>query len=129
MKKNFSSKWVSSKQPRKQRKYRYHAPLHRRHKMLSAHLDKALRKDHKRRSAPLRKNDEIKVMRGSYKGRTGKVTSLDMKNLKVYIDSVKKKKVSGQEMEVALDPSNVKIIKLNLDDPKRFRKKKQPQKP
>ena len=123
MKKEFSNKWISSKQPRKQRKYRYNAPLHLRHEMLSAHLDKQLRKDYKRRSVPLKTGDEVKVMRGSYKGKEGKISKVDMKKLKIYMDNIKKKKVSGQEVEVALDPSNVKIIKLNLDDPKRFKKK------
>ena len=124
MKKNYSNKWISSKQRRKQRKYRANAPLHVRHNLISAHLDKPLRKDYKRRSVPLKKGDEVKVMCGSYKKKEGKITRIDMKSLKVYVDNVKKKKVSGQEIEVPIDPSNLKIIKLNLDDPKRFSRKK-----
>ncbi len=124
MQKKFSNKWISSRQPRKQRKYRYNATLHLRHKMMAAHLDKTLAKEYKRRSVPIKKGDEVKVMRGSYRKKEGKISRIDLKKLKVYIDSVKKKKVSGQEVEVPIDPSNVKILKLNLDDPKRFRKKK-----
>ncbi|MEM7819838.1 MAG: 50S ribosomal protein L24 [Candidatus Aenigmatarchaeota archaeon] len=121
MKKKFSRYWKSSKQPRKQRKYRYNAPLHIRQKMVSAHLDKELRKEYKKRSIPIRKGDEILIMRGEFKGRKGIVTKVDLNKMKIYVDNVKRKKVSGQETEIPLDPSNVKIIKLNLDDKKRLK--------
>jgi len=123
MKQRFSAVWKSSVQPRKQRKFRANAPLHLRHRMLAAHLSKDARRDYKRRSLPLKKNDEVKVTRGSFRGRTGKVSRVDYKRLKVFVDSVKQKKVSGQEVEVALDPSNLVILKPNMDDPRRIRKK------
>jgi len=124
MKKEFSKKWISSKQPRKQRKYRYNAPLHIRHKLLSAHLSKKLREELKTRSLPIRKGDKVRVMRGKYKKVEGTVTKVDMKKLKIYIDSVKRKKVSGKEVLVPIDPSNVEIIELNKDDPKRLKRLK-----
>ena len=117
--KHFSIKWNSSKQPRKQRKYRYHAPMHVRRKLMSAHLDKFLRKEYKKRSLPIRKGDEVIVTTGKFDGTRGKISRVDMKKLKVYVDSVKVKKVSGQEVEAAIDPSNVMITKLNFDDKKR----------
>jgi large subunit ribosomal protein L24 len=121
MKKDFSPKWISSKQPRKQRKYKYNAPLHRRHKMLAAHLDKKLKTEYGKRSLPLRKGDEIAVMRGDYKGKTGTVSEVDMKRLKVYVENIKGKKTNGQEVVVPLEPSNLKITKLNIED--KFRRK------
>lgn len=119
MKKSFSKHWISSKQPRKQRKYRYNAPLHLRQKMISVHLDKALRKMYKKRSIPVRTGDEVIIMRGEFRKERGKVTKVDMKKLKIYIDSAKRKKVSGQEVEASIDPSNAMITKLNADDKKR----------
>lgn len=119
MKKQFSIKWISSKQPRKQRKYRYHAPMHVRRRLISAHLEKSLRKEYKKRSLPVRKGDEVKIMRGKFSGSRGKVSRVDLKSLKVYVDSAKTKKVSGQDVEVAIDPSNVIITKLEFDDKKR----------
>ena len=119
MKKAFSRHWVSSKQPRKQRKYRYNAPLHLRQKMISVHLDKALRKMYKKRSIPVRTGDEVIIVRGEFRKERGKVTKVDMKKLKIYIDSAKRKKVSGQEVEAAIDPSNAMITKLDADDKKR----------
>lgn len=119
MKKQFSRKWISSKQPRKQRKYRYNAPLHIRQKMLSAHLDKALHKEYKKRSMPVRVGDEVIVMRGKFRKKSGKISAVDMRSLKIYIDTIKRKKVSGEEKEIPIDPSNVRITKLNIDDVKR----------
>ncbi len=108
----YSSQWLSSKQPRKQRKYRYNAPLHRRQKMIAAHLDKALRKEYKKRSMTVRTGDEVMIMRGEYAKKTGKVARTDLKKLKLEIKGIKRKKVSGQEVPVLIDPSNVKIIRL-----------------
>jgi len=122
MRKKFSKKWISSKQPRKQRKYRYNAPLHIRQKLVSDHLSKELRKELGIRSLPVRKGDKVKIMRGQFKGKEGKVTKVDLKKLKIYIDVAKRKKVSGQEVQVPVDPSNVMIIELNKEDKKRLKK-------
>lgn len=116
MRKKFSTKWKSSKQPRKQRKYRRHAPLHLRHKFMSAHLSKELREKLGFRSIPLRKGDKVRVMRGEFKGVKGTVIKVDLKKLKVYVDSVKRKKVSGREVNVPLDPSNLEVIELVRGD-------------
>lgn len=112
MQKMYSPHWLSSKQTRKQRKYRFNAPLHRRQKMVAAHLDKALRKEYKKRSMPVRKGDEIMIMRGEHAKKTGKVARVDLKKLKLEIEGIKRKKVSGQDVSVLVDPSNVKIIRL-----------------
>ena len=119
MKKEFSIKWISSRQPRKQRKYRNNAPMHVRQRLVSAHLEKALRKEYNKRTLTVRKGDEVKIMRGQFRGTRGKISKVDMKRLKVYVENAKMKKVSGQEVEAPIDPSNVMITKLNFDDKKR----------
>lgn len=126
MKKEYSSHWIRSKLPRKQRKYRYNAPTHKRRVMVSMHLHKALRKEYNKRALPARKGDEVRVMRGKFSGTTGKISRVDLKSLKVYVDNVKVKKVSGQEVEAALDPSNLMITKLEFEDKRRrtFMKRK-----
>ena len=121
MKKQWSKKWVSSTQPRKQRKYRYNAPNHIRHKFLSAHLSKELRKQFKKRSIPLRKGDEVEVMVGTFRKTRGLVERVDMKRLKVYVEGVKVKKVDGSQVSKSINPSNLKIVKLNLSDKMRVR--------
>ena len=55
MKKTHSTKWKASKQPRKQRKYRFNAPLHISGKFLSTHLSPELREVYKRRSIRVKK--------------------------------------------------------------------------
>jgi len=110
---------IKSKKPSKQRKALYQAPLHIRHKMLSSHLSKELRKQWKKRSLPVRKGDEVKVMRGKFKGTIGKISKVDLKKSKVYIENVKRKKVSGEEIHIPLHPSNLLITNPVMDDPKR----------
>jgi large subunit ribosomal protein L24 len=110
---------MKSKKPSKQRKAFYQAPLHKKHKFLAAHLSKELRIQWKKRSLPVRKGDEVKVMRGKFKGTTGKITKVDLKKLKVYIENVKRKRVSGEEIHVPVNPSKLMIINPNMDDAKR----------
>jgi large subunit ribosomal protein L24 len=110
-----------SKKARKQRKFLYNAPLHVRRKMISAHLSKELREKYKRRSFPLRKGDEVKVMRGEFKGTAGKIVRIDTKKYKVYVDTVKKRRSVGTEYLVPLSPNNLMITKLNLEDKYRLK--------
>ena len=116
----WSEHWKSSKQPRKQRKYVYHAPLHVRHKFVSAHLSKELREKYKRRAFPIRKGDEVEVMQGKYRKKTGKISNVDLKKMRVLIDGIIRKKVDGSEIPVPIHPSKLKVINLNLEDKKRL---------
>jgi large subunit ribosomal protein L24 len=109
-----------SKKARKQRKFLLTAPLHLRRKMISAHLSKELKEKYKRRSLPVRKGDEVEIMRGEFKGRKGKVSRVDLKNYKVYIEGITRKKTTGIEVQVPIHPSNLRIIGLNLNDKKRL---------
>jgi len=117
----WSKHWKSSKKPRKQRKYVYHAPLHIRHKFLSTHLSKELREKYKKRAFPVRKGDEVQVMKGKFKKKSGKISRVDLNKIKVYIDGITRKKVDGSEIQVPIHPSNLKIINLNLEDKKRIK--------
>ena len=112
---------MKSKKPRKQRKALYKAPLHKKHKLLSAHLSKDLIKRWKKRTLPVRKGDEVKVMRGKFNGTIGKITKIDMKKLKVYIGKVKRRKVSGEEVFVPIHPSNLLILNPIMDDKRRLK--------
>ena len=107
---------MTSKKPSKQRKALYQAPLHKRQKLVAAHLSKELRKQWKRRSLSVRKGDEVKVMVGKFRGTVGKITKVDLKKLKVYIDTVKRKKVSGEEVHIPIHPSNVLILNPIIED-------------
>jgi len=129
MKREWSTSWVSSTQPRKQRKYRANAPNHKRRNMMSAHLSRVLRKEFGRRAVKIRKGDEVKVVRGEKKGSQGKIIRVDFSRMKIYVENVKGKKVSGQEVEIAIDPSNVVITRLDMDDKARAKSIKKSKKP
>jgi len=112
----WSKNWKSSKQVRKQRKYRYNAPLHVKHGFVSVHLSKELRDKHKRRALPARKGDKVKILRGSFKGKSGKIENINSKQEKVYVEGIMALKRDGTKVPKALKPSNLMILELNLDD-------------
>ncbi len=123
MKKEFSTKWKASSKPRKKRKYAAKAPLHLKRKLSTANLSKDLRKKVDKRNVVIRKGDKVKVMRGKYKGNAGKVTLVDIKKSKVYIENVQTTKMDGSKVEVPLRPSNLQITELYEEDTRRFGKK------
>ncbi len=107
---------MKSKQPRKQRKARYNAPLHRRHKFMSAPLSEELRDKYEKRSFPVRKGDMVRVVRGDDKGKEGKVRSLDMKRERITVEGVVVARSDLSEVPRPIYPSNVAITKLELKD-------------
>ena len=119
MRKKFSTAWKSSKQPRKQRKYLANAPLHIKMKLISANLSKELRKKYQKRSVALRKKDTVKIMRGKFKGKKGKVTKVMLKTQKVEVEGIQIKKQDGSKVNIKLRPSNLQLIELNVEDKKR----------
>lgn len=113
---------IESKQPRKQRKARYTAPLHLRGALLSAPLSKELRGEYRRRSVRVIKGDTVKVLRGESTGTEGVVEAVDMGRYRIIVEGVSIPKADGTEMPRPIDPSNVQITKLNLKDAKRAEK-------
>jgi large subunit ribosomal protein L24 len=108
-----------SKQPRKQRKARYNAPLHIRQKFMGARLSEALSKEYSTRSAAVIKGDTVKVMRGDFKGTEGKVQDVSLANGTIAVEGVISTKVDGTEVPRLIYPSNVMITKLELKDGRR----------
>ena len=121
MKKEFSKSWKSSKQPRRQRKYRYNAPLHIKGKFMSVHLSKELREKYGKRNTAIRNGDTVKVLRGQFKGKTGKIDRVDLKKTKVYIVGIEVSKKDGTKAFCPFTPSNLIITELNLEDKKRVK--------
>ena len=119
MKAKFSPSWNSSTQPRKQRKYIANAPLHIRQKLVSVHLSKDLRKQLRKRSLPIRKGDEVKVIRGKKKGLKGKVAEVDLSALSIYLEGQLREKISGRKVPLPFRPSNLQLTDVKLTDKKR----------
>ena len=123
MKKEFSKHWKSSKQPRKQRKYLAKAPLHIRRKFVSVNLSKELREKHGQRNIPVKKGDKVRVMRGKFAKKEGKILTVSLKQSKVTMEGIQITKQDKSKVDIKLQPSNLRIIELNLEDKKRLKKK------
>lgn len=106
----FSSK--VSKQPRKQRKALYASPLHAMRKMLHAHLSRELRSSLGRRSVLAAKGDGVKVIRGRFKGASGKIVQVNLKRSTVSVERLMAKKQSGKEVPAVLRPNQFVITEI-----------------
>lgn len=114
--KEFSSAWKRSKKIKKQRKYRSGAPLHIKRKFVNSHLSKDLRKKYGKRSIWLRKGDKVRIMEGKFRKHEGKVEKVDLKKTRVFINGVEITKRDGTKKMLALHPSNLMIMELNLEN-------------
>ena len=110
---------MSSKQPRKQRKALYNAPLHKRQKLMAAKLSSELQEEFGRKSLSVRKGDVVRLMRGGDSGHEGKVEGVDLKAGLLKIEGVTVQKADATDRFYMVHPSNVEIIKADMKDDKR----------
>ncbi|CAF0895183.1 unnamed protein product [Rotaria sp. Silwood1] len=109
------NRFVSSSR-RKARKRYFTAPSHIRRRLMSAPLNKELRRRYNVRSLPLRKDDEVAITRGHFKGQpSGKVTQVYRKKFVVHIERITREKANGNTVHIGIHPSKVQITKLKLD--------------
>jgi ribosomal protein uL24 len=64
---------------------------------------------------PIRREDEVKVVRGKFAGTEGKVTAVYRKKYVIHVERCTKEKSNGQTVNIGIDASNVVITKLKLD--------------
>ncbi|CAK9783874.1 putative structural constituent of ribosome [Cutaneotrichosporon oleaginosum] len=100
---------------RKSRKAHFSASSGQKRKIMSAPLSKELRATHGARSIPVRKDDEVLIVRGKYKGRDGKVVQVYRKKWVIHVDRVHVEKSNAATPSVGIHPSNVVITSLKLD--------------
>jgi large subunit ribosomal protein L24 len=104
------------KDPRKQRKRLYNAPAHLRRKFMAAPLSPELVSSKGAKSLPVRKGDTVRVMRGDHIGFEGKVSRVDLKRYRIFLEGLTREKVDGTNIFVSVHPSKVMIKNLKLDD-------------
>ena len=64
---------------------------------------------------PIRKDDEVQVVWGHYKGQQiGKVVHVYRKKYVIYIEQVQQEKANGTAVHVGIHPRNVVITRLTL---------------
>ncbi|KAH7114426.1 translation protein SH3-like domain-containing protein [Dendryphion nanum] len=100
---------------RKSRKAHFGAPSSVRRVIMSAPLSKELREKYNVRSIPVRKDDEITIVRGTHKGREGKITSVYRLKYALHINGVVREKSNGQSVPIPVAASKVVVTKLKLD--------------
>ncbi len=107
-----SDRQTKSMSRRKARRAHFQAPSSVRRIIMSSRLSKELRAKHNVRSMPVRTDDEVKVVRGKYKGKEGKVTQCYRLKWVIHVDKVQTEKANGTSVAVGIHPSNVEITKL-----------------
>ncbi len=94
----------------------FNAPAHIRHKLMSAPLSRELTASKGAKTLPVRRGDTILIKRGDNKGFEGKVSRVDLKAFRIYIEGLTREKVDGTNIFLPIHPSKVEIRNLNLDD-------------
>ncbi|HDQ06273.1 MAG TPA: 50S ribosomal protein L24 [Candidatus Bathyarchaeota archaeon] len=112
---------MKTTKPTEQRKRLYQAPVTERYRRFSAPLSSKLQESHGTTSVPVRKGDTVLIMRGDRKGFEGKVTQINRKNYRIFVEGADREKVDGTKISVPIHPSKIMITRLNLDD--KWRKK------
>jgi len=99
---------------RKNRLAHFSAPSHLRYKIMSAALSKELKQKYGVNALPIRRDDEVTVVRGGSKDSKGKVAQVYRKKFVLYIEKLTKTRTNGATIKVPVHPSNVVITKLKL---------------
>jgi large subunit ribosomal protein L24 len=94
----------------------YQAPHHFKSKQLGSMLSKELQEKYHKHSARVVEGDNVKVMRGEFKGIEGKVTQVSSEKNGVAIEGIKREKLKGGNVDLYIHTSNLMITGLNLED-------------
>ena len=107
-----------SSKARVQRKRQFNAPIHKKSKMLSAHLSADLRTEYGIRSARVVRGDTVVIVRGNedIKGIEGKVLEIFTDENRVSIEGITINQADGTAVARPIHTSNLVIVKLNLAD-------------
>ena len=86
-------------------------------KKFGSSLSKELREKHTLKAVRPVKGDGVRIVRGGFKGIEGKVTRVDSKAGKIFVEGVTREKIAGGKTgPVPIDASKVIITSLNLED-------------
>ena len=90
---------------------------------MSAHLSKELRKKYGERSARVCVGDKVKVMRGQFKKKSGKVERVNMKRSVIFITGIEHTRKDGSRVLYPVAASKV-LIEESKTDRRRFTEQK-----
>jgi len=86
-------------------------------KKFGSSLSKELREKHTLKAIRPVKGDGVRIVRGGFKGIEGKVTRVDPRLGKIFVEGVTREKIAGGKTgPVPIDASKVVVTSLNLED-------------
>eukprot|EP00069_Balaena_mysticetus_P012737 bmy_07531T0 len=92
--------------PSENRKRHFHAPSHIRRKIMSSPVSKELRQKYNVRSMPIRKDDEVHVVQGHYRGQQiGKVVQVYRKKSVIYVNECSGRRLMARLSMWAFTPA------------------------
>jgi large subunit ribosomal protein L24 len=94
----------------------YQASLFTKSKLLCSHLSKDLQQKYSKTSIRVTEGDTVRVMRGEYKGVSGKITQVSTEKNGVAVEGIKKEKLKGGNLDVFIHTSNLLVTDLNTED-------------
>jgi large subunit ribosomal protein L24 len=100
----------------------YQATFQTRSKQLGSQLSKDLQKKYSKKSVRAVEGDTITILRGEFKGVSGKITKISKEKTSVTVEGVKKEKTKGDKFDVYIHTSNVVVTSLNTSDKWRISK-------
>lgn len=89
---------------------------------MKATLSKDLRTKSGKRTFNVKAGDKVRVVRGQFKGTSGKIDRIDLKRGKLFVTGIEITKKDGGKVQYPIHPSNVMIEDISLDDKKRKHK-------
>jgi len=108
-----------SRKPSKQRKLLFNLPMHARKSIMTAPLTDSLVERLKLKRVPIRRNDEVVIIKGDYRGAKGLITRVNRKKGKVFVEGVTRERADGTVVPIPISPYNVVITKLDTSDKRR----------
>jgi large subunit ribosomal protein L24 len=100
----------------------YRATYTTKSKQLGSALSKDLHKKYGKRSVRVIEGDNIKIVRGEFKGVDGKISKISTQKSSVSIEGIKKEKTKGDKFDVYIHTSNLVVTSLNTGDKWRMAK-------
>ena len=71
------------------------------------------------RSMVPKKGDLVRIMRGQFRDTEGKINRIDYGSISIFVDSATTTKADGKEVHLPVHPSNLMLVKLEVDDERR----------
>ncbi|TFG21100.1 MAG: 50S ribosomal protein L24 [Promethearchaeota archaeon] len=103
---------VKSTKPKKQRVALHNVKQHQTSKVFMVRLDEPLQEEWGIKRMPLRKDDEVRVIKNEMTDVEGKVLKLDRRTRTIQIEECTLEKKSGATYYIPISPSNVILTKL-----------------